>query len=384
MKEYRLVTPCHFGLEGVLKREIYDLGYEIDSVEDGRVTFSGDEEAVVRANIGLRTAERVLLYIGEFDAYSFEEFFQGIEALPWEKYIPKDGRFWVTKATSVKSKLFSTSDLQSLAKKAMVKRLSGKYHLDWFPEDGAEFPVRLFLMKDHVTVTLDTTGVPLHKRGYRTYKSKAPLSETMAAGIIMLSPWKGERILMDPFCGSGTIPIEAALMAANIAPGLSRSFTAEKWKDLVDPALWKEVRSEARSEIDLSVKTQIQGFDIDPDMVDIARKNAEQAGVAEMIHFQRRDVKDTSHSGKYGFIITNPPYGERLLSEEDMPGLYKTLGKAYNALDEWSMFVITSFEDAEKYLGRKSDKNRKLYNGMIKTRLFQYMGGKPPKKKERE
>ncbi len=376
------MAPCHFGLEAVLKREIFDIGYDIEKVEDGRVTFLGDEEAVCLANVHLRTAERILIKVGSFKATSFEELFQGIESLPWEQYIPEEGKFWVTKATSVKSKLFSLTDIQSISKKAMVKRLGKVYNKEWFEEDGAEYPVRIFIMKDIVTVGLDTTGVPLHKRGYRKLVSKAPLSETLAAGMISLSPWRKDRILVDPFCGSGTILIEAAMMAAGIAPGMNRTFTAEKWTNIIPRELWKEVKAEAKANVDTNVKVDLQGYDIDPDMIRIAKENAVLAGVDGMIHFQRRDVADLSHAKKYGFVITNPPYGERLSEKEELKALYSTIGSVYRNLDDWSMFLITSFEDAEKYIGRKADKNRKIYNGMIKTYLYQYMGAKPPKRQK--
>ena len=245
MKTYELVVPCHFGLEAVLKREIYDLGYEIDRVEDGRITFTGDEEAICRANIFLRTAERVLIQVGRFHAETFEELFQGIKALPWEDYIPENGKFWVKKASSIKSKLFSPSDIQSIAKKAMVERMKQQYHKEWFPEDGAPYPVRIFLLKDEVMVTLDTSGDSLHKRGYRTLTSKAPLTETLAASLLMLTPWRPDRILVDPFCGSGTFPIEAAMIAANIAPGMNREFTAEQWTNIIDRKVWYECVKEA-------------------------------------------------------------------------------------------------------------------------------------------
>ena len=382
MKTFEICVPCHFGIEAIVKREIYDLGYEITKVEDGRVTFQGDWEAVVRANLCVRTGERILVKLGEFHAEEFEDLFQGIKSIPWEEYIPKDGKFWVTKATSIKSKLFAVPTIQSIAKKAMVERMSEAYHTDSFPETGLSFPVRLFLMKDEVLVTLDTTGVPLHKRGYRTYTSKAPISETLAAALIMITPWRKDRVLLDPFCGSGTFLIEAAMMGINMAPGLNREFTAETWTHLMDKKLWKDVRDELREEIDLNVDMNLQGYDIDPEAISIAKKNAAQAGVEEFIHFQVRDMKDTSHPKKYGFLITNPPYGERLEDKADLPELYETLGKVYASLDSWSMFVITSYEDAQKYIGKKADKNRKIYNGMIKTYYYQYMGPKPPKRKE--
>ena len=381
MRTFDLLVPCHFGLEAVLKREIYDLGYEITKVEDGRVTFEGDEEAICRANIFLRTAERVMIQVGRFKATTFEELFQGIKNLPWEEYIPEDGKFWVKKASSINSKLFSPSDIQSIAKKAMVERMKQKYHKEWFKEDGAAYPVRIFLLKDEVTVALDTSGDSLHKRGYRTMTSKAPLTETLAASLIMLTPWRKDRILVDPFCGSGTFPIEAAMIAANIAQGMNRDFTAEKWTNLIDRKLWYECVKEAEEMIDTTVKVDIQGYDIDGDVIKAARENAKRAGVEHMIHFQQRAVADLSHPKKYGFIITNPPYGERLEDKADLPELYTQIGQAYQRLDSWSMFLITSYTETEKYIGRKADKNRKIYNGMLKTYFYQFLGPKPPKKR---
>ena len=384
MRTFDLLVPCHFGLEAVLKREIYDLGYEITKVEDGRVTFEGDEEAVCRANIFLRTAERVMIQVGRFKATTFEELFQGIKNLPWEEYIPEDGKFWVKKASSINSKLFSPSDIQSIAKKAMVERMKQNYHKEWFKEDGAAYPVRIFLLKDEVTVALDTSGDSLHKRGYRTMTSKAPLTETLAASLIMLTPWRKDRILVDPFCGSGTFPIEAAMIAANIAPGMNRDFTAEEWTNMIDRKLWYECVKEAEDMIDTTVKVDIQGYDIDGDVIKAARENAKRAGVEHMIHFQQRAVADLSHPKKYGFIITNPPYGERLEDKADLPALYTQIGQAYQRLDFWSMFLITSYTETEKYIGRKADKNRKIYNGMLKTYFYQFLGPKPPKKRNKE
>lgn len=380
MRRFELIVPCHFGLEAVLKREIADLGYEVTCVEDGRVTFAGDEEAVCRANIFLRTAERVLIKVGSFHAETFEELFQGTKALPWEAYIPEDGRFWVAKAASVKSRLFSPSDIQSIMKKAMVERLKGVYHTGWFAEDGEAFPVRVFLMKDEVTVGLDTTGESLHKRGYRKLTAKAPIAENLAAALIMLTPWKADRILVDPFCGSGTFPIEAAMMAARMAPGMNREFTAESWGHLIGRKCWYRGIDEARDLIDTGVITDIQGYDIDDGMVAIARENAKLAGVDHLIHFQRRPVAQLSHPKKYGFVITNPPYGERLEEKKDLPALYQTLGKRLEQLDSWSLYMITSYENAERDIGRKADKNRKIYNGMMKTYFYQFQGPKPPKR----
>ena len=380
MNRIELIAPCHFGPEAVLKREILDLGYEISSVEDGRVTFQGDAEAVCRANIFLRTAERVLLKVGSFQAVSFEELFEKTKALPWEAYIPKAGKFWVTKASSVKSRLFSPSDIQSVMKKAMVRRLQEHYRMECFPEDGPEYPVRVFLMKDQVTVGIDTSGASLHKRGYREVSGKAPITETLAAALIMLTPWRGDRILVDPFCGSGTFPIEAAMMAANIAPGMNRSFTAEKWTNLIPKKLWYDTVDEASDLIREPEETDIQGYDADEDVIRIARRNAAEAGVEHMIHFQRRDVRDLSHPKKYGFIITNPPYGERLEDKKDLPELYRAFGESFRRLETWSAYMITSYEDAERYFGRKADKNRKIYNGMLKTYFYQFQGPKPPRK----
>ena len=380
MNKLELIVPCHFGLEAVLKREIQDLGYEIADVQDGRVSFFGDEAAVCRANIFLRTAERVLVKAGQFKAVTFDELFEKTKALPWEEYIPKDGKFWVTKAASVKSKLFSPSDIQSIMKKAMVKRLQDKYHIEWFKEDGAPYPVRVFLMKDMVTVGIDTSGVSLHKRGYREVSGKAPITETLAAALIMLTPWNRDRVLVDPFCGSGTFPIEAAMMAAHIAPGMNRSFTAEEWTGLIPKKCWYEAADEASSQVEDTIEPDIQGYDADSSVIKIARRNAQEAGVDHLIHFQERDVKELRHPKKYGFIITNPPYGERLEDKKDLPALYRAFGESFKALDSWSAYMITSYEEAERYFGRKADKNRKIYNGMLKTYFYQFLGPKPPRK----
>ena len=381
MERMELIAPCHFGLESVLKREITDLGYEIAQVEDGRVTFYGDAKAISRANIFLRTAERILLKVGNFRAGTFEELFEETKRLRWEDYIPKDGKFWVTKAASVKSRLFSPSDIQSIMKKAIVERLKSRYHTDWFQEDGAAYPIRVFLMKDIVTVGIDTSGVSLHKRGYRQMTAKAPITETLAAALILLTPWKADRILVDPFCGSGTFPIEAALIAANIAPGMNRSFTAEEWENLIPRKFWYEAVDEANDLIDDSIETDIQGYDIDGEVVKAARQNAQDAGVEHLIHLQQRPVKDLNHPKKYGFLITNPPYGERIEDRKSLPSIYRELGEGFARLDSWSAYVITSYEDTERYFGRKADKNRKIYNGMIRTYYYQFLGPKPPRQK---
>lgn len=384
MEKFELIAPCHFGLEAVMKREILDLGYEITCVEDGKVTFEGDAEAIAYANVFLRTTERILLKVGQFRAETFDELFEKTRALPWERYIPKDGKFWVTKANSVKSKLFSPSDIQSIMKKAMVERLKTVYHTQWFEETGSSFPIRVSILKDVVTVGLDTSGVSLHKRGYRKLTAKAPITETLAAALLMLTPWKKDRILVDPFCGSGTFPIEAAMMAAQIAPGMNRSFLAEEWKHLVPRKHWYDVMEDAAERVDRTVETDIQGFDIDGDVIRSARENAKLAQVDHLIHFQQRPVSELSHPKKYGFLVTNPPYGERLEDKAALPELYRVLGERFRALDSWSMYLITSYEDAQRYIGKKADKNRKIYNGMLRTYFYQYAGPRPPKKRTGE
>ncbi len=379
-KQFEYIAPCHFGLEAVLKREILDLGYEIVQVEDGKVTFRGGVDAICRGNIFLRTTERILVKIAQFKATTFEELFEKTKEIPWEDFITEDGKFWVAKATSIKSKLFSPSDIQSIMKKAMVERMKQKYKKDWFSEEGADFPMRVTFMKDVVTIGMDTSGASLHKRGYRLKTSKAPITETLAAALIMLTPWNKDRILVDPFCGSGTIPIEAAMIGANIAPGMNRSFTAEDWTHLIPKKYWYAAIEEANDQIREDVELNIQGYDLDGEIVKIARENARLAGVEEYIHFQQRPMQELRHPKKYGFIITNPPYGERLEKKEDMPELYSQIGKTFDALDSWSYFIITAYEDAQKYIGRPATKNRKIYNGMLKTYFYQYMGPKPPKK----
>ena len=384
MKYMELIAPCHFGMEAVLKREILDLGYEISKVEDGKVTFLADAEGIAQANMFLRTTERILLKTGEFKAVTFDELFEKTKAIPWEEYIPKDGKFWVAKANSVKSALFSPSDIQSIMKKAIVERLKSVYGISWFQEDGASFPIRVAFMKDVATIGIDTSGVSLHKRGYRQMTVKAPITETLASALIMLTPWKKDRSLVDPFCGSGTFPIEAAMIAAGIAPGMNREFTAEQWTNLIDRKLWYECVKEAEEMIHTDVKVDIQGYDIDGDVIKAARENAKRAGVDHLIHFQQRPVAELHHPKKYGFIVTNPPYGERLEDKSDLPKLYGEIGDAFRGLDSWSMYLITSYDEAERYIGRKADKNRKIYNGMLRTYFYQFMGPKPPRRSVRD
>lgn len=379
MKRMELIAPCHFGLEAVVKREIRDLGYEIKQVEDGKVTFEGDAEAVARANMFLRTPERILIKAGQFHAASFEELFENTRSLPWEDFLEPDARFWVTKATFAKSRLASAPDIQSVVKKAMVERMKQKYRIHWFPETGAGYPVRVFIYKDQVTIALDSSGESLHRRGYRKLKSRAPLQENLAAALIMLTPWNKDRILVDPFCGSGTFPIEAAMIGTRMAPGRNRSFAGEQWRNLVPKKEWYAAAEEAEELMLRNIRMDIQGYDIDGKIIRTARINAAEAGVEQYIHFQQRPVSQLSHPKKYGFVITNPPYGQRLEDLSEMPALYREMGQAFRRLDCWSEFVLTAYEDAEKYIGKKADKNRKLYNGMIKTYYYQFLGPRPPK-----
>ena len=387
--KYDLIAPCHFGLEACTKKEILGLGMEILEVSDGKVLFAGDERAVCRSNIFLRTTERILIRVCELEARSWEELFEAVYAVNWEDYLPWNGRFWVAKAASVKSKLFSPRDFQTIIQKAIVRRLQKAYGREdeRLPMDGPAYALRVSAYKDRITIGLDTSGDSLHKRGYRRFTVKAPITETLAAALIMLTPWSRDRILVDPFCGSGTFCIEAAMMAAGIAPGMERNFAATSWKNLIEKKLWYEAYDEAR-EIraeglrNLGDRTDIQGYDIDEEALRAARENAALAGVSGLIHFQKRDVAELSHPKKYGFIITNPPYGERLEDKADLPPVYRALGERFAALDDWSMYLITAYENAEKDIGRKAERNRKIYNGMMKTYFYSYPGRKPPKLKE--
>ena len=384
---YELIAPCHFGTESCTKKEVLQLGYEISEVSDGKVTFIGDERAIARSNIFMRTPERILLKAAEFEARTWDELFEAVLSCSWENYLPWDARFWVAKANSVKSKLFSPKDFQTIIQKAIVRRLQKVYHREGerLPMTGAEYALRVSAYKDLITIGIDTSGDSLHKRGYRKMTVKAPITETLASALIMLTPWSKERILVDPFCGSGTFCIEAAMIAADIAPGMERNFSATRWQNLMEKQLWYDAYDEAREKKAdglraLAERPDIQGYDIDAEALKAARENARLAGVAELVHLQQRDVSELSHPKKYGFIITNPPYGERLEDKKDLPPVYTALGKRFAALDDWSMYVITAWEDAEQYLGRKADRNRKIYNGMMKTYYYSYLGPRPPRK----
>lgn len=375
--EYTLIATATFGLEKVVADELKELGYDDLKIENGKVTFVGDERDIVTCNMWLRTADRVLIKMAEFKAESFEELFQGTLEVEWGKYISEDGFMHVT-GKSVKSKLFSVPDCQSIVKKAVIEAMKREYSMTWFAEDGPEYKIEVGILKDIVTLTLDTSGAGLHKRGYREKAGEAPLKETLAAALVLLSKWDNTRILADPMCGSGTILIEAALIGKNIAPGLNRSFAAEQW-DIIPLNMWEEVRKHARNCINKD-EFRLLGSDINGRILQTARNNAEKAGVDEYIAFQKMPMEEFRSKKKYGVIITNPPYGERLSNSKEVEKLYKNMGEVYSNLTDWSYFALTSYEDFEKFFGRKSDKNRKLYNGRLKCYYYQYLGMEPPKK----
>ncbi|EGT5272495.1 class I SAM-dependent RNA methyltransferase [Clostridioides difficile] len=379
MKNYTLISPCFFGMEKMLAREITNLGYEIIKTEDGRITYKTDEFGIAKSNMWLRCAERVHLKIAEFEAKSFDELFENTKRINWSRYIPYGAQFPISKASSIKSKLYSTPDVQAIVKKAIVESLKKSYLEDGLlKEDKEKYPIFVFIHKDKVTISIDTTGDALHKRGYREKANKAPIRETLAAGLIYLTPWKAGRVLVDPMCGSGTILIEAAMIGINMAPGLNREFISEKWRTL-DKKIWWDVRKDAFNKIDNEFKFKIYGYDIDEESIDIARENAEIAGVDEYIEFNVGDATQFKSEDEFGFIITNPPYGERLEDKDSVKQLYKELGYAFRKLKNWSYYLITSYEDFEYEFGQKADKKRKLYNGMLKTNFFQYPGPKPPR-----
>lgn len=377
MGKYRLIATAAFGIEGIVGNEVKELGFENISVENGRVLFDADEAGIARANLWLRTADRVFLMLSEFKATSFEELFQGTKKIPWERYIPENGEFPVN-AKSVKSQLFSLSDCQAIVKKATVERLKEAYGIEWFKEDGEKYPILVSILKDVVTISLDTSGVGLHKRGYRELGNDAPLKETLAAAILKIARWNPKIALIDPMCGTGTLGIEAAMIGRNIAPGLSRKFASESWA-FVGETAWKDERKKAYSAIDYDVPLRIKCYDIDKRSIEIARINSEKAGVDEDIEFDIKDAKNLSTEDKYGYLISNPPYGERLSDKKKVEELYKMMGRSYEKLDTWSKFIITSHEEFEKCYGKKSTKNRKLYNGKLKCYLYHYQGQKPPK-----
>lgn len=380
MAKHELIATSAFGIEAVVARELRDLGYEDVTVENGRVTFIGNEEAICKSNLWLRCADRVYLKVGEFTATTFEELFQQVKALPWQNYLPIDGNFPVN-GKSVKSKLFSLSDIQAISKKAIVEKMKETYLQEWFEENGSKYPIMVSILKDRVTVSIDTSGPGLHKRGYREVGSEAPLKETLAAAMIKISRWRPDRILIDPLCGSGTIPIEAALIGRNIAPGLNRNFISEEW-DFISKELWKRIKKEAYEAIEYDRELSIYGYDRDGRVINVAMNNGIEAGVDDCIHFQKRSVEELSSKKKYGYLICNPPYGERLSEKREVEGLYREMGKIFTQLDTWSYYVITSHEGFQESFGKKADKNRKLYNGRIKCYYYQYFGPRPPRKND--
>lgn len=376
MGKIELIATSTFGLEEMVKVEVKKLGYEEMKVENGKVMFTADERAIPKANLWLRTADRVLLKMGEFKATSFEELFEKTKALPWEDWIPANGKFPVN-GKSIKSQLFSVPNCQAIVKKAIVERLKETYHTDWFKEDGPEYSIEVALLKDVVTLTIDTSGAGLHKRGYREKATDAPLKETLAAAMVMISRWREDRVLIDPMCGSGTIAIEAAMMGKNIAPGLSRSFASENWHR-ISKKLWKEERVQALQAIRQDVDIKIFASDMDEKAVEIAENNAIEAGVDDCITFSVQDMAGIKSDAKFGYIICNPPYGERLGEKREVQNLYKRMGKVFDRFDTWSSYVITSDEEFERLYGKPASKKRKLYNGRIKTDYYQFFGPKPP------
>jgi putative N6-adenine-specific DNA methylase len=379
VSRFELIATATFGLEALVADELRKLGYSHTQVENGKVTFSGDELAICRSNLWLRTAARVRVKVGEFRATTFEELFEETKALPWAEFIPANAQFPV-EGRSVQSTLYSVSDCQSIVKKAVVESLKKQHRLEWFPEDGPLMKIEIALLRDVATLTIDTTGPGLHQRGYRALATGAPLKETLAAALVILARWYPDIAFIDPFCGSGTIPIEAALLGRNIAPGLKRRFAAESWP-WIPSSLWEKTRIEAHDLVKNEQPDYLIGTDIDEGALRIARHNAQAAGVADSIHFQRLEAKDLTTSKKYGKLITNPPYGERFGEEEEITRLYQELAEVRKSLDTWSFYVLTSYPKLEKVFGGKATKRRKLYNGNIETQYYQYFGPRPPRRR---
>jgi len=378
MEKYELIATTTFGIEGIVKREIIKLGYEIIKTENGKVTFLSDASGIAKANLWLRTADRVLLKVGEFKACTFDELFDKTIKLDWSKYIPVDGKFTVN-GKSVKSKLFSISDCQSIVKKSIVENLKKKYNVSWFSETGEDYAVLISILKDVATLTIDTSGIGLHKRGYRVKSVEAPLKETLAASLVLLSYWNKDRKLYDVFCGSGTIAIEAAMIGRNIAPGLNREFASRHWS-LIGDDLWNEEIKKARQAIDNETKVDIYASDISGRNLEASKENAIKAGVEKNITFTKSDFRDVKYEDDYGVIIVNPPYGERLSENSNIEKLYQDMGKVFNKLDTWSKYILTSFEGFEDIYNKKADRQRKLYNGRIEARYYQYFGPRPSSK----
>jgi putative N6-adenine-specific DNA methylase len=379
MSKLEIIATSAFGLESILANEIRNLGYDDLVVDNGKVTFIADELAVARCNLWLRTADRVLLKVGEFDAKSFEELFENTKALEWADYIPEDGSFPVSKAKSVRSKLFSLSDIQAIVKKAAVEKMKQRYNTEWFKETGPLYPIHVSFLKDRATISIDTSGPGLHKRGYRKLNNEAPIKETLAAGLVLISKWRPDRELIDPLCGSGTIPIEAAMIGLNMAPGMKRKFVSEDWP-LIPESIWNQAREEAMDLLDCDADFKVFGSDIDGEVLRSARYNVKLFGLENNIFFQRLPVSKIRSSKEYGCIICNPPYAKRLGELREIEKLYKDMGRAFRSMDTWSYFILTSHPDFQKLFGKKADKNRKLYNGRILCYYYQYIGPRPYKK----
>jgi len=378
MEKIKLAAISAFGLEAIVKRELNDLGYENVVTDNGWMYFDAQTDDIPKANINLRCADRVMLVMGQFEVLSFEELFDKTFELPWENWITKDGKFTV-KGKSVKSKLYSTPDCQALVKKAVSKKLCEHYDVEWMPETGPEYTILISIHKDIATVSIDTTGARegLFKRGYREHSTIAPLKETMAAALVMLSYWRKDRILYDPMCGSGTIAIEAALIGRNIAPGLNRKFASMEWP-IVKEEYWKNAKTEARKKIDLESEIKIYASDISQKAIKIAKENAIEAGVDDCIEFFVKDVMTIEKPPcEYGIMITNPPYGDRIGDVEDIVKIHKKLGQVFGKDDTWSKYIITAIETFEKDFGKKADKKRKLFNGDLKVDYYQYFGKRP-------
>ncbi|MCQ6277868.1 class I SAM-dependent RNA methyltransferase [Bacillus sp. EB600] len=382
MGKYQLIATAAMGLEALVAKEVRALGYECQ-VENGKVIFEGDESAIARCNLWLRTADRIKVIVGEFKALTFDELFEKTKKLPWEQYLPEDAEFPVI-GKSVKSKLFSISDCQAIVKKAVVEKLKSHYkRTSWFEETGALHRIEVALLKDIATITIDASGIGLHKRGYRADQGVAPLKETLAAALVMLTNWHPNRPFWDPFCGSGTIPIEAALIGQNIAPGFNREFVSEGW-GWIPASVWKDARNEAEDLAKYDQPLDITGSDIDHRMVKIAQENAFEAGFGDIIQFKQMQVKDLTTKKEYGVIVGNPPYGERLGEKNEIEHMYREMGQAFASLDTWSIYILTSNENFEQIYGKPATKRRKLFNGFIRTDLYQYWGKKPPRSVDKE
>ena len=379
MANYELIATAAMGLEALVANEVRSLGYEC-TVENGRITFIGDENAIARSNLWLRTADRVKLKVAEFKATSFDELFEKTKALPWENFLPENAEFPVT-GKSVKSQLFSISDCQAIVKKAIVERLKQHYkRVDWFEENGPLFKIQVALHKDMALLTIDTSGTGLHKRGYRVGQGEAPIKETLGAALVLLTNWTPDRPFVDPFCGSGTLPIEAALIGQNIAPGYNREFVSEGW-DWISRKAWSDARIEAEDLAKYDQPLDITGSDIDHRLVKISEENANEAGFGDLISFKQMQVKDFTTRKEYGVIVGNPPYGERLGEKDEVQKMYREMGQAFADLDTWSIYMLTSEEHFESLYGKRATKKRKLFNGFIRTDYYQYWGKRPPREK---